>query len=81
MLMPKRVKYRKQMRGRMKGKALRGSTVSFGESVATGVGHGVSPLGILWGSWGDLVGFMGAPGSEVGAGSEFRLGGWGWRRG
>jgi len=31
MLMPKRVKYRKQMRGRMKGKAYRGSDVSFGE--------------------------------------------------
>ncbi len=31
MLMPKRVKYRKQMRGRMKGKAQRGSTVEFGE--------------------------------------------------
>lgn len=31
MLMPKRVKYRKQMRGRMKGKSLRGSVVSFGE--------------------------------------------------
>lgn len=31
MLMPKRVKYRKQMRGRMKGQAQRGSTVSFGE--------------------------------------------------
>jgi large subunit ribosomal protein L16 len=31
MLMPKRVKYRKQMRGRMKGKATRGSEVSFGE--------------------------------------------------
>lgn len=31
MLMPKRVKYRKQMRGRMKGKAQRGSEVSFGE--------------------------------------------------
>ena len=31
MLMPKRVKYRKQMRGRMKGKALRGADVSFGE--------------------------------------------------
>ncbi len=31
MLMPKRVKYRKQMRGRMKGKAYRGSEVSFGE--------------------------------------------------
>ena len=31
MLMPKRVKYRKQMRGRMRGKAYRGSEVSFGE--------------------------------------------------
>ena len=31
MLMPKRVKYRKQMRGRRKGKANRGAEVSFGE--------------------------------------------------
>ncbi|MFZ3152167.1 MAG: 50S ribosomal protein L16 [Anaerolineaceae bacterium] len=31
MLMPKRVKYRKQQRGRMKGKAQRGTEVSFGE--------------------------------------------------
>jgi large subunit ribosomal protein L16 len=31
MLMPKRVKYRKQQRGRMRGTSLRGSTVSFGE--------------------------------------------------
>lgn len=31
MLMPKRVKYRKQIRGRMTGKALRGAEVSFGE--------------------------------------------------
>jgi large subunit ribosomal protein L16 len=31
MLMPKRVKYRKQMRGRMKGRASRGATVAFGE--------------------------------------------------
>lgn len=31
MLMPKRVKYRKQMRGRMKGKASRGTEISFGE--------------------------------------------------
>ena len=31
MLMPKRTKWRKQMRGRMKGKALRGAEVSFGE--------------------------------------------------
>jgi large subunit ribosomal protein L16 len=31
MLMPKRVKYRKQQRGRMNGKAYRGSSVAFGE--------------------------------------------------
>ena len=31
MLMPKRIKFRKQHRGRMKGWATRGSSVSFGE--------------------------------------------------
>jgi len=31
MLMPKKVKYRKSQRGRMRGKAERGSTLSFGE--------------------------------------------------
>lgn len=31
MLMPKRVKYRKQQRGRMKGKAVRGSSIAFGQ--------------------------------------------------
>ncbi|MFM8321698.1 MAG: 50S ribosomal protein L16 [Chloroflexota bacterium] len=31
MLMPKRIKYRKQMRGRMKGKAFRGAEVLFGD--------------------------------------------------
>lgn len=31
MLMPKRVKYRKQMRGRMKGRASRGANVAFGD--------------------------------------------------
>jgi large subunit ribosomal protein L16 len=31
MLQPKRVKYRKQQRGRMKGIALRGSSLAFGE--------------------------------------------------
>ena len=34
MLLPKRVKYRKQFRGRMKGKAHRGNTLSHGEFVA-----------------------------------------------
>jgi len=31
MLMPKKVKYRKQMRGRRRGKAWRGSSISFGD--------------------------------------------------
>ncbi len=31
MLMPKRVKYRKQQRGKMKGKATRGAKISFGD--------------------------------------------------
>ncbi|MCL5055957.1 MAG: 50S ribosomal protein L16 [Firmicutes bacterium] len=31
MLMPKRVKYRKQSRGRMRGKATRGNTLVYGE--------------------------------------------------
>ncbi len=31
MLMPKRVKYRKQMRGRMKGRATRGVEIAFGD--------------------------------------------------
>ena len=31
MLLPKRVKYRKVQRGRMKGKAMRGNTVTYGE--------------------------------------------------
>ncbi len=31
MLMPKRVKWRKQMRGRMRGKAQRGNEVTFGD--------------------------------------------------
>ena len=31
MLLPKRVKYRRQQRGRMKGKATRGNTVTYGE--------------------------------------------------
>ena len=31
MLLPKRVKYRKVQRGRMKGKATRGNTIAYGE--------------------------------------------------
>jgi large subunit ribosomal protein L16 len=41
MLMPKKVKHRKQHRGRMKGKAWRGSKLSFGE-------HGLKSLEPAW---------------------------------
>lgn len=41
MLMPKRVKYRKAMRGRMKGKATRMNRVDFGE-------HGLVALEPCW---------------------------------
>jgi large subunit ribosomal protein L16 len=41
MLMPKRTKYRKQMRGRMRGKAYRGSTVAFGD-------YGLQALEPVW---------------------------------
>lgn len=41
MLMPKRTKYRKQQRGRMKGKANRGATVAFGE-------YGLKALEAAW---------------------------------
>ncbi len=40
-LMPKRVKFRKSQRGRLKGKATRANTVSFGE-------YGLQSLGIGW---------------------------------
>ena len=41
MLMPKRVKYRRQHRGRMKGKAQKGNTLSYGE-------YGLRSLGSTW---------------------------------
>lgn len=41
MLMPKRVKHRKQFRGRMKGKALRGNKITYGE-------YGIVALESAW---------------------------------
>jgi large subunit ribosomal protein L16 len=41
MLQPKRVKYRKQQRGRMKGLAFRGSTLAFGD-------YGIKALEAVW---------------------------------
>ncbi len=40
MLQPKRTKYRKMMKGRNRGLALRGSTVSFGEFGLKAIGRG-----------------------------------------
>ena len=41
MMMPKKVKYRKQQRGRMTGKAWRGSSVAFGE-------YGLKAMSCAW---------------------------------
>ncbi|NQT92618.1 MAG: 50S ribosomal protein L16, partial [Lentisphaerae bacterium] len=41
MLAPKRVKYRKQMKGRNRGKARRGNTVSFGN-------YGLMSMNAAW---------------------------------
>ena len=41
MLMPKRTKYRKQMRGRMRGKASKGAVVAFGD-------YGLQALEPVW---------------------------------
>jgi len=41
MLAPKRVKYRKQMKGRVRGKASRGNTVAFGH-------YGLMSMGAGW---------------------------------
>jgi large subunit ribosomal protein L16 len=41
MMMPKKVKYRKQQRGRMAGEAWRGSSISFGE-------YGLKAMEVAW---------------------------------
>ena len=40
MLSPKRTKFRKQQRGRLKGKATRGNTIAFGDYAIKAVGSG-----------------------------------------
>ena len=40
MLMPKRTKYRKQMKGRNRGKAFRGTSLAFGEFGIKALEHG-----------------------------------------
>ena len=45
MLMPKRVKFRKAQRGRMRGKATRGANVDFGDFGLKALEPGGSPSG------------------------------------
>ena len=47
MLMPKRVKYRKQHRGKMKGNASRGNTVAFGDYGIQALEHGWIPSNVI----------------------------------
>ena len=49
-LMPKRVKFRKSQRGKMKGNATRGNTVAFGE-------YGLQALDLAWVAAGRFDGF------------------------
>ena len=49
MLQPKRTKFRKQMKGRNRGLAQRGSTVSFGEYALKATDRGrMTALFFLW---------------------------------
>ena len=64
MLMPKRMKYRKQQRGNMKGKASRGNVVSFGE-------YGLQALEPVWPAL--PVGDSAAPGNpHAGTGATWQ---------
>ena len=47
MLMPKRVKWRKQQRGRLKGKASQGNTVAFGDFGIQALEHGWIPSNVI----------------------------------
>src|SRR3954463_3434861 len=67
MLMPKKVKYRKQQRGRMAGKAWRGSDVSFGN-------YGLKALEPCWLTEPQI---QEGPGAVVAARPADRGGAWG----
>jgi len=63
MLMPKRVKYRKQMRGRVKGKASRGNTVAFGDYGIQALEPGWIPSNVI--ETGRVAAVRGAPDARI----------------
>lgn len=63
MLMPKRVKYRKQMRGRVKGKASRGNTVAFGDYGIQALEAGWIPSNVI--ETGRVAAVRGAPDARI----------------
>ena len=63
MLMPKRVKYRKTMRGRLKGNATRGNAVAFGDFGIQALEHGWIPANVI--EAGRVAAVRGAPDARV----------------
>jgi large subunit ribosomal protein L16 len=63
MLMPKRVKWRKQQRGRLKGKACRGNTVAFGDFGLQAMELGWIPANVI--EAGRVAAVRGAPDARV----------------
>lgn len=63
MLMPKRVKYRKQHRGKMKGNASRGNTVAFGDYGIQALEHGWIPSNVI--EAGRVAAVRGAPDGRI----------------
>ena len=63
MLMPKRVKYRKQQRGRLKGNAARGNTVAFGDYGIQALEHGWIPANVI--EAGRVAAVRGAPDGRI----------------
>ena len=63
MLMPKRVKWRKQQRGRLKGNATRGNKVEFGTHGLQAMEHGWIPSNVI--EAGRVAAVRGAPDGRV----------------
>lgn len=63
MLMPKRVKWRKQQRGRLKGKASQGNTVAFGDFGIQALEHGWIPSNVI--EAGRVAAVRGAPDARI----------------
>ena len=63
MLMPKRVKWRKQQRGRLKGKASQGNTVAFGDYGIQALEHGWIPSNVI--EAGRVAAVRGAPDARI----------------